>query len=60
MHITEQVQVAEPVPVLTSMAAMLMKVLAVRAAETTYPTGDRSFAVLQCFPAAFPPEESDP
>ena len=43
-----------------SMTAMLMKVLAVRAAEVTYPTGDRSFAVLQCFPAAFPPEESDP
>ena len=42
------------------MTAMLMKVLAVRAAEVTYPTGDRSFAVLQCFPAAFPPEESDP
>jgi len=40
--------------------ALLMRVLSVRAAEMTYPTGDKSFSVLQCFPSAFPPEESDP
>jgi len=37
-----------------------MRVLAVRASEITYPTGSKSFAVLQAFPAAFSPEESDP
>ena len=37
-----------------------MPVLAVRAAEVAYPTGNPKFSVMQCFPAAFTPEESDP
>eukprot|EP00605_Chrysophyceae_sp_TOSAG23-4_P000476 GSChrysophyteH1.ASY1.ANO1.535.1 assembled CDS len=38
----------------------LLPVLGVRSAEITYPTGSKSFAVLQGFPAAFSAEEADP
>jgi redox-sensitive bicupin YhaK (pirin superfamily) len=38
----------------------MMKTIAVRAAKITYPTGNKNFAVKTSFPAAFPPEESDP
>lgn len=40
--------------------SLLMRVIAVRAAEISFPTGDKAFSVLQSFPSAFPPEESDP
>jgi redox-sensitive bicupin YhaK (pirin superfamily) len=38
----------------------MMPVQYVRDAKTAYPTGDPSFAVKQCFPAAIDQEESDP
>ena len=37
-----------------------MRVLAVRKGKITYPTGDKSFAVMQAFPAAVSVEEADP
>jgi redox-sensitive bicupin YhaK (pirin superfamily) len=41
-------------------AKNLMKVLGVRTAKTTYPTGNPKFSVKQSFPAGFDEEESDP
>lgn len=38
----------------------MLRVLAVRAAQITHPTGDPSFSVLQAFPAAFSAEEASP
>jgi redox-sensitive bicupin YhaK (pirin superfamily) len=38
----------------------MMPIQFVRDAKTAYPTGDPSFAVKQCFPAAVGQEESDP
>lgn len=38
----------------------MMNIIAIRAAKVTYPTGSKSFAVMQSFPAAFTAEESDP
>ena len=38
----------------------LMNVLAVRHCKLTYPTGNKSFSVMQAFPGAFSTEESDP
>lgn len=38
----------------------LLRVLGVRTAKTTYPTGNPNFAVKQAFPAGFDEEESDP
>jgi len=38
----------------------MLRVLAVRAAQTTYPTGDKSFSVLQAFPAVFSAEDVSP
>lgn len=40
--------------------AQLMKVLAVRRAKATNPTGDPSFTVQQCMPGAFAESETDP
>ncbi len=37
-----------------------MSVLGVRSAQTTYPTGDPNFSVLQSFPSGFTAEEADP
>ncbi|KAL3896494.1 MAG: hypothetical protein SGCHY_004040 [Lobulomycetales sp.] len=37
-----------------------MKVLRVAKARVTYPTGDKSFAVMQAFPAGIPAVEADP
>lgn len=37
-----------------------MKLLQVKHAKTTYPTGKKTFAVLQSFPAAFDELETDP
>jgi redox-sensitive bicupin YhaK (pirin superfamily) len=37
-----------------------MKILAVRTAKTTYPTGNPNFSVKQAFPAGFDEKESDP
>lgn len=37
-----------------------MRVMDMRRAAKTYPTGDPKFAVMQSFPAGFAPEESDP
>ena len=37
-----------------------MKLLAVRRARRTFPTGDPSFAVMQAFPAGFSAVEADP
>jgi len=34
-----------------------LRTLAVRKAQVTYPTGNKSFAVLQAFPAAFSEQE---
>jgi len=41
-------------------AARLMPIMDVRKSRKTYPTGDPSFAVMQAFPSAFTPEQSDP
>lgn len=46
--------------VTASITATNMKSLAVRQAKITYPTGNKSFAVLQAFPAGFTAEEADP
>lgn len=43
-----------------TVASTLMKVMETRMSRVAYPTGDKSFAVMQAFPAAFRPEESDP
>eukprot|EP00038_Savillea_parva_P031110 m.82889 g.82889 ORF g.82889 m.82889 type:complete len:349 (+) comp9502_c0_seq1:51-1097(+) len=45
---------------MTAPVTMLMKVMAVRVAEVTYPTGNKAFSVLQCFPAGFSAEDADP
>jgi redox-sensitive bicupin YhaK (pirin superfamily) len=37
-----------------------LRALAVRRAETTYPTGNKAFSVLQAFPAGFTAEEASP
>lgn len=37
-----------------------MKVVAVRKAQVTHPTGDPNFSVMQAFPAGFTAKESDP
>ena len=37
-----------------------LPVLAVRRSEVTYPTGNKSFSVMQAFPAAISAEEADP
>lgn len=37
-----------------------MKLLAVRRAKRSFPTGDPSFSVMQAFPSAFRAEEADP
>ena len=42
------------------MPSLPMKLLAVRRAKRTFPTGDPSFAVMQAFPAGFSAEEADP
>jgi quercetin 2,3-dioxygenase len=44
----------------TTKAERNMAVIAIRKSEITYPTGDRSFAVKQAFPAAVNETESDP
>lgn len=38
----------------------MLQVLGIRAAKTTYPTGNPNFSVKQCFPAGFDENESDP
>jgi redox-sensitive bicupin YhaK (pirin superfamily) len=38
----------------------LMRLLHIRKAQVTYPTGNPNFSVMQPWPSAFPPEESDP
>ena len=44
----------------SSAVARGLRALAVRKAEVTYPTGSKTFAVLQAFPAGFTAEEADP
>lgn len=43
-----------------SVCAVAMRVLAIKKAVVSYPTGNKSFAVLQTFPGAFTAEEADP
>lgn len=44
----------------TTVGSAAMRSLGVRKAKVTHPTGDPKFSVMQPFPAAFAPEESDP
>jgi hypothetical protein len=44
----------------TSSKAAPMRVIGVRAASISYPTGNKNFSVMQAFPAAVDSEESDP
>lgn len=37
-----------------------MPVIEKRSAKTTYPTGNKNFAVLQAFPSGFNEKETDP
>jgi len=37
-----------------------MPSMGVKKAQTTYPTGNKDFAVLQCFPAGFTAKDADP
>lgn len=43
-----------------SRAAKTLRSFGVRAAQVTYPSGDKSFSVLQPFPSGFSAEECDP
>lgn len=43
-----------------SCSVHMMRLLQIRKAQVTHPTGDPKFSVMQAFPSAFSPEESDP
>ena len=37
-----------------------MKIVGVKRATVSFPTGDKNFSVMQAFPAGFTAEEADP